>query len=202
MHKDAFPTDRNLAQTGLIDEVTMTKPYEEYIAHVVDRENLLVVCPDGTTREIVEQEAAAREVVAQALLSHVKSHQELVIASDKKLVEYYKGWMSGRDAKIPATGTVTGDIPVKTRERRWSGMDTVCTTPEMFLQGIEKNVVCPKQFGLVVFVDGNMARGKHKLVEAARVLAYSASCNCNGNKCHSASNLCRSRCRPECQLQL
>ena len=163
----------------------MTRPYEEYIARVVDRENLLVVCPDGTTREIVEQEAAARKVVAQALLSYVKLHnKELVIASEK-LAEYYKDWMSGKYAEIVAMETVTGDIPVKTRKEWWRVMDTVCTTPEMLLQGIEKSVMCPKQFGLAVFVDGNMARGKHKLVEAARVLADGTSCNCNGNKCHS-----------------
>ncbi|MYC72900.1 MAG: hypothetical protein F4X17_19545 [Gemmatimonadetes bacterium] len=165
----------------------MTRPYEEYIARVVDRENLLVVCPDGTTREIVEQEAAARKVVAQVLLSQMKSYnnKELVIASEKKLAEYYKDWMSGKYAEIVAMETVTGDIPVKTRKEWWRVMDTVCTTPEMLLQGIEKSVVCPKQFGLAVFVDGNMARGKHKLVEAARVLADGASCNCNGDKCHS-----------------
>ena len=165
----------------------MTKPYEEYIARVVDRENLLVVCPDGTTREVVEREAAARKVVAQALLSKMKSYnnRELVIASEKKLVEYYKDWMSGKNAEIVAIETVTGDIPVKTRKEWWRVMDTVCTTPEMLLQGIEKSVVCPKQFGLAVFVDGNIARGNHKLVEAARVLTGSASCNCNGDKCHS-----------------
>ena len=175
-----------VAQTGLIDEVTMTRPYEEYIARVVDRENLLVVCPDGTTREIVEQEAAARKIVAQMALRHMKLHinQELVIASEKKLVEYYEGWMSSKTIAIVAVGTVTGDIPVKTREKRLNDMDTVCATPEILLQGIEKSVACQKQFGLVVFVDGNMARGNHKLVEAARVLADGTSCNCNGDKCH------------------
>ena len=178
-------SDRSLAQTGLIDEVTMTRPYEEYIARVVDRENLLVVCPDGTTREIVEQEAAARKVVAQALLSHVNVYnKELVIASEKDLAEYYRDWMSGKYAEIVSMETVTGDIPVKTRKEWWRVMDTICATPEMLLQGIEKSMVCPKQFGLVVFVDGHMARGKHKLVEAARVLAGSDNCNCNGDKCH------------------
>ncbi len=164
----------------------MTRPYEEYIARVVDRENLLVVCPDGTTQKVVEREAAARKVVAQVVSSHMKSHnnRELVIASEKKLVEYYRDWISSKITTVVEIGTVTGDIPVKTREKRLSDIDIVCTTPEMLLHGIEKGVACPKQFGLVVFVDGSMARGNHKLVEAARVLAGSDNCNCNGDKCH------------------
>lgn len=174
MHNDAFPTDRNLAQAGANDGVIKASPYEEYVERVAARENLLAEIPASL----------AQNVVARVLVNYFGSPAPaLVLASTKKMVIHYKELLEL--VGILTATEVTGDVPLERRKQVWDGVDVICATPEMLLQGIKDSVVCPKQVGLAVFVDGNMARGKHKLVEAARVLAGSTRCNCNGDKCHS-----------------
>ena len=176
MHKDTFPTDKNLAQAGANDGAIKAGPYEEYVERVAARENLLVELPADR----------AQSVVAYILRSHLNSPtQALVLASTKKMAKDYKELLEL--AGIPIGTVVTGDVPLRRRKRIWDGIDVICATPDIFLEDMKRGAVCPRQFGWVVLVDADKAVGEHNLVKASHILTSSSSCKkCINNKCQTA----------------
>ena len=168
MYRNVLPTDKNLVQVDANDGVIKTSPYAEYVTSIANRENLLAEIPADL----------ARSVVACVLRSRLKSFaQALVLASTKEMVRDYTA--SLELAGIMSITAFTGDTLGK-RRQIWDGIDVICATPDIFLVDMERGAVCPEQFEQVVLVDGNMARGNHNLLKAARILT--GTYNCNGDK--------------------
>ena len=127
--------------------------------------NLLAILPEDLQMDIV----------ATALARYLKTATKpaLVVVPSRKDASYIREFLM-RETGYYTIGVATGSISRKKREKIWGGLDIVCTTAEMFVKDVDREIVFPDQFGLAVFVRARQAVGRHAYAETARRLTGSA----------------------------
>ena len=150
------------------------REYQVNLAQQAVSENCIVVLPTGLGKT-----AIALQVIAEYL-----SRGEggvLFMAPTRVLVNQHYEFLQ-KHLTLDDISLVTGSDPVKKRKGLW-GNSVVCATPEITRNDLDRQIVSPEQFSLVVFDEVHRTVGDYaysgiaeRLVHArARILGMTAT---------------------------
>ncbi len=137
------------------------RDYQENLAAQAAAENCIVVLPTGL----------GKTAVALHVMSEFLSRGEggvLFLAPTRVLAAQHHGFL-GDSLTLEDVSLVTGEDPIKRRARAWGG-SVVCATPEIAKNDLDRGLVSPSQFSLVVFDEVHRAVGDYAYSGIARRL--------------------------------
>lgn len=137
------------------------REYQVKLASAAAERNTLVVLPTGLGKT-----AVALLVIAETLTR--KKGRCLFLAPTKVLVHQHHMFLKNY-LKIMDIGVITGEDAVSERERSWDN-SVICATPQTTLNDLEKGIVRPDGFSLVIFDEAHRAVGDYAYCGIATLL--------------------------------
>ena len=117
--------------------------YQVNLANQAILENCVVVLPTGLGKT-----AIALQVIAEYLSRG--NGGVLFLAPTKVLVNQHYDFLC-KHLTIDDITLITGTDPIKKRKSLWSNNSVICATPEITRNDLDRQIVSPEQFALVVF---------------------------------------------------
>ena len=117
------------------------RDYQENLAQQAIKENCIVVLPTGLGKTTI-----ALHVISEYLS---KGKGILFLAPTRVLVNQHYDFLKNT-LTIEDIALITGEDPVQKRTKLW-GNSVICATPEITKNDLDRQIVSPDQFGLVIF---------------------------------------------------
>ena len=118
------------------------RDYQVNLANQAIGENCIVVLPTGLGKT-----AIALQVIAEYLSKGVGG--ALFLAPTRVLVNQHYEFLKA-NLTLDDISLITGEDPVQKRTKLWNN-SVICATPEITRNDLNRQIVSPKQFSLVVF---------------------------------------------------
>lgn len=143
-------------------DVIELRDYQVNLAAQARRENCIIVLPTGLGKT-----AIALQVISAFLQKG--THGSLFLAPTRVLVNQHFEFLK-RSLTISDIGLITGEDPPAKREQLW-GNSVICATPEITKNDLDRGLVSPGQFNLVVFDEAHRTVGDYAYSSIARRFA-------------------------------
>ena len=128
------------------------RDYQINLANQAIRENCIVVLPTGLGKT-----AVALHVIAEYLSKGTGG--VLFLAPTRVLVNQHYEFLKN-NLTLDDISIVTGEDPIQKRAKLWSN-SVVCATPEIARNDLNRQIVSPNQFSLVVFDEVHRTAGDY-----------------------------------------
>jgi len=150
------------------------RDYQVNLANQAMKQNCLVVLPTGLGKTTV-----ALQVIAEYLLKGTGG--VLFLAPTRVLINQHYEFLKN-NLKIEDVAQITGEDLVNKRKKLWMN-SIICATPEITKNDLDRQIVSPNQFNLVIFDEAHRAIGDYayvgiveRLVDSnARILGMTAT---------------------------
>lgn len=142
------------------------REYQVSLARQAASENCIVVLPTGLGKT-----AIALHVICEYLERGTGG--VLFLAPTRVLVNQHYEFLR-ENVLLDDIGLVTGEDPIKKRTRLWSN-SIVCATPEITKNDLERGLVDPGQFVLVIFDEAHRTIGDYAYSGIAQTFAGSST---------------------------
>ena len=139
------------------------RDYQVNLASQAIEENCIVVLPTGLGKT-----AIALQVISE-FLSRGKG--VLFLAPTRVLVNQHFEFLK-ENLTIEDIGLITGEDTIQKRTKLWSN-SVICATPEIARNDLDRQVVSPEQFGLVIFDEVHRTVGDYAYSGIAERIANS-----------------------------
>ena len=138
---------------GLIKKDTIEyREYQVNLANQAIKENCLIVLPTGLGKTTV-----ALQVIAEFLSKRTGS--VLFLAPTRVLVHQHHVFLKN-NLLIDDIAFITGEDPVAKRKKMWSN-SVICATPEITKNDLDRQLVSPDQFSLIIFDEAHRTIGDY-----------------------------------------
>ncbi len=117
------------------------RDYQVSLANQAIQNNCIVVLPTGLGKT-----AIALQVISEYL---TKGKGVLFLAPTRVLVNQHFEFLK-RNLTIEDIALITGEDTIEKRTKLWNS-SVICATPEITKNDLDRQIVSPKQFGLIVF---------------------------------------------------
>ena len=128
------------------------REYQVNLANQAINENCIVVLPTGLGKTTV-----ALLVIAKFLSKGTGG--VLFLAPTRVLVNQHYEFLKN-NLVLDDIGIVTGEDPIKKRKQSWMN-SVICATPEITKNDLDRQIVSPTQFNLVIFDEAHRAIGDY-----------------------------------------
>jgi len=139
------------------------RDYQVNLAEQAIKENCIVVLPTGLGKT-----AIALQVISEFLS---KGIAVLFLAPTRVLVNQHYEFLK-KNLTIEDIGLITGEDLIQKRTKLWNN-SVICATPEIAKNDLDRQIVSPEQFGLVVFDEVHRTVGDYAYSGIAERLANS-----------------------------
>ncbi len=160
MSSDYF--DHGLVQKESIEH----RDYQVNLANQAIKENCLVVLPTGLGKTTV-----ALQVIAEYLSKGTGG--VLFLAPTRVLVNQHYEFLKN-NLLIEDIAIITGEDLVNKRKKLWMN-SVICATPEITKNDLDRQIVSPDQFNLVIFDEAHRAVGDYAYVGIAERFVSSSA---------------------------
>lgn len=143
------------------------RDYQVNLAEQAVRENCVVVLPTGLGKT-----AVALHVISEFLSRGAGG--VLFLAPTRVLVNQHHGFLM-ESLTLDDISLVTGEDSVQKRTRLWNGGSVVCATPEIAKNDLDRQIVTPSQFSLVIFDEVHRAVGDYAYSGIAQRFAHTGA---------------------------
>ena len=131
------------------------RDYQVNLANQAMKQNCLVVLPTGLGKTTV-----ALQVIAEYLLKGTGG--VLFLAPTRVLINQHYEFLKN-NLKIEDVAQITGEDLVNKRKKLWMN-SIICATPEITKNDLDRQIVSPNQFNLVIFDEAHRAIGDYAYV--------------------------------------
>ena len=128
------------------------RDYQVNLANQAIKENCLIVLPTGLGKTTV-----ALQVIAEFLSKRTGS--VLFLAPTRVLVHQHHVFLKN-NLLIDDIAFITGEDPVAKRKKMWSN-SVICATPEITKNDLDRQLVSPDQFSLIIFDEAHRTIGDY-----------------------------------------
>ena len=128
------------------------RDYQVNLANQAIKENCIVVLPTGLGKT-----AIALNVIAEYLAKGTGG--ALFLAPPRVLVHQHYEFLKA-NLTLDDISLITGEDPIQKRTKLWSN-SVICATPEITKNDLDRQIVSPEQFNLVVFDEVHRAVGDY-----------------------------------------
>lgn len=128
------------------------RDYQVTLANQAKNENCIIVLPTGLGKT-----AIALQVIADFLSK--RTGGILFLAPTRVLVNQHYDFLKN-NLMIQDIAIVTGEDPIKKREKLWNN-SVVCATPEITKNDLDRQLISPSQFSLVIFDEAHRTIGDY-----------------------------------------
>ena len=139
------------------------RDYQVNLAKQAIKENCIVVLPTGLGKT-----AIALQVISEFLS---KGNGVLFLAPTRVLVNQHYEFLK-ENLTVEDIGLITGEDLIQKRTKLWNN-SVICATPEIAKNDLDRQIVSPEQFGLVVFDEVHRTVGDYAYSGIAERLANS-----------------------------
>lgn len=148
-----------------VEKKTIEKrDYQINLAKQAINENCLVVLPTGLGKTTV-----ALQVIAEFLLKG--NGGVLFLAPTRVLVNQHYDFLKN-NLTIDDIGIITGEDQITKRKKLWMN-SVICATPEITKNDLDRQIVSPEQFNLVIFDEAHRTIGDYSYSRIAERFASS-----------------------------
>ncbi|MEX0764333.1 MAG: DEAD/DEAH box helicase [Nitrosopumilaceae archaeon] len=142
------------------------REYQSNLASQAIKENCLIVLPTGLGKT-----AIALQVIAEFLSK--RTGGILFLAPTRVLAHQHYLFLKN-NLLIDDIALITGEDPITRRKKMWSN-SVICATPEITKNDLDRQLINPEQFNLVVFDEAHRTIGGYSYSEiAARIKTTNA----------------------------
>ncbi|RDJ30935.1 MAG: ERCC4 helicase [Crenarchaeota archaeon] len=148
----------SMATLEYIDKKYITKnsiekrDYQVNLAAQAINENCIIVLPTGLGKT-----AVALQIIAEFLAKGTGG--VLFLAPTRVLVNQHYEFLK-QNLTIDDVSIVTGEDPISKRQKNWNN-SVVCATPEIAKNDLDRDIVSPSQFSLVIFDEAHRTIGDY-----------------------------------------
>ncbi|MGI0041073.1 MAG: DEAD/DEAH box helicase, partial [Nitrosopumilaceae archaeon] len=128
------------------------RDYQVNLANQAIKENCLIVLPTGLGKT-----AVALQVIAEFLSKRTSGI--LFLAPTRVLAHQHHTFLKN-NLVIDDIAFITGEDPVAKRKKMWSN-SVICATPEITKNDLDRQLVSPDQFSLVIFDEAHRTIGDY-----------------------------------------
>ncbi|MFQ5941039.1 MAG: helicase-related protein [Nitrososphaerales archaeon] len=149
--------EHKLIKTGTVEK----REYQVSLANTALENNTLIVLPTGLGKTTI-----ALLIIAQILsISNVRS---LFLAPTRVLVQqHYK--LLQNFLEIVDISMITGENVQREREMAWDN-SVICATPQITLNDLDRGIIQPQDFALVIFDEAHRAIGDYAYCGIANLI--------------------------------
>ena len=151
-----------IEQKFIKKNVIEKRDYQVNLANQAVNENCIVVLPTGLGKT-----AVALQVIAEFLSRGTGG--VLFLAPTKVLVNQHYHFLK-ENLTIDDVAIITGEDPITKRKKLWIN-SVICATPEIAKNDLERGIVSPNQFNLVIFDEAHRTIGDYAYGEIAQFFA-------------------------------
>lgn len=141
-----------IEQRFIKKNVIEKRDYQVNLANQAINENCIVVLPTGLGKT-----AVALQVIAEFLSRGTGG--VLFLAPTRVLVNQHYQFLKD-NLTIDDIAIITGEDPITKRKKLWIN-SIICATPEITKNDLERNIVSPAQFNLVIFDEAHRTIGDY-----------------------------------------
>ncbi|MEX2349042.1 MAG: DEAD/DEAH box helicase [Nitrosopumilaceae archaeon] len=142
------------------------REYQSNLASQAIKENCLIVLPTGLGKT-----AIALQVIAEFLSK--RTGGILFLAPTRVLAHQHYLFLKN-NLLIDDIALITGEDPITRRKKMWSN-SVICATPEITKNDLDRQLINPEQFNLVIFDEAHRTIGGYSYSEiAARIKTTNA----------------------------
>ena len=141
--------DQKFVQKNTIEK----RDYQINLANQAINENCIIVLPTGLGKT-----AVALQVIAEFLSRGIGG--VLFLAPTRVLVNQHYEFLKN-NLTISDIGIITGEDPITKRKRLWTNNSVICATPEVTKNDLDKQIVSPDQFTLLIFDEAHRTVGDY-----------------------------------------
>ena len=128
------------------------REYQKNLAEQAIKENCLVVLPTGLGKT-----AVALQVIAEFLLK--RTGGVLFLAPTRVLAHQHYTFLKS-NLLVDDIALITGEDLVTKRKKMWSN-SVICATPEITKNDLDRQLMSPDQFNLVIFDEAHRTIGDY-----------------------------------------
>ena len=128
------------------------REYQINLANQAINENCIVVLPTGLGKT-----AVALQVIAEFLLKGTGG--VLFLAPTRVLVNQHYEFLKN-NLVLDDIGIVTGEDPIAKRKQSWMN-SVICATPEITKNDLDRQIISPAQFNLIIFDEAHRTIGDY-----------------------------------------
>lgn len=128
------------------------RDYQLNLANQAIHENCIIVLPTGLGKT-----AVALQVIAEFLSRGTGGI--LFLAPTRVLVNQHYEFLKN-NLTLDDIGIITGEDPITKRKKLWMN-SVICATPEITKNDLDRQIVSPEQFSLVIFDEAHRAIGDY-----------------------------------------
>ena len=128
------------------------RDYQVNLAAQAINENCIIVLPTGLGKTTV-----ALQIIAEFLSKGTGG--VLFLAPTRVLVNQHYEFLK-QNLTIDDVSIVTGEDPISKRQKNWNN-SVVCATPEIAKNDLDRDIVSPSQFSLVIFDEAHRTIGDY-----------------------------------------
>ncbi|HMK32286.1 MAG TPA: DEAD/DEAH box helicase, partial [Nitrosopumilaceae archaeon] len=128
------------------------REYQVNLASQAIKENCLVVLPTGLGKTTV-----ALQVIAEFLSR--RTGGVLFLAPTKVLAHQHYEFLK-KNLLIDDIALITGEDPIAKRKKLWIN-SIICATPEITKNDLDRQIVAPNQFNLIIFDEAHRTIGDY-----------------------------------------
>lgn len=139
------------------------RDYQVNLASQAIQENCIVVLPTGLGKT-----AIALQVISEFLS---RGNGVLFLAPTRVLVNQHYDFLK-QNLTIEDIGLITGEDNIQKRAKLWSN-SVICATPEITKNDLDRQIVSPDQFGLVIFDEVHRTVGDYAYSGIAERVSHS-----------------------------
>jgi Fanconi anemia group M protein len=139
------------------------RDYQVNLAEQAIKENCIVVLPTGLGKTTI-----ALQVISEFLS---KGKGVLFLAPTRVLVNQHYEFLK-ENLTIEDIGLITGEDLIQKRTKLWNN-SVICATPEIAKNDLDRQIVSPEQFGLIIFDEVHRTVGDYAYSGIAERLANS-----------------------------
>ncbi|MDX1533405.1 MAG: DEAD/DEAH box helicase family protein, partial [Nitrosopumilaceae archaeon] len=140
--------DKKYINKNLIEK----RDYQVNLAQQATQENCIIVLPTGLGKT-----AIALQVISDFLEKGTGGI--LFLAPTRVLVNQHYEFLKN-SLTISDIGLITGEDPITKREKLWNN-SVICATPEIAKNDLDRQLVSPAQFNLVIFDEAHRTIGDY-----------------------------------------
>ncbi len=129
------------------------REYQVALAEKAREENCIIVLPTGLGKT-----AVALQVIASFM--EKGEGGALFLAPTRVLANQHYGFLRD-NLTVSDVSLITGEDPVRKRKAKWAGSSVVCATPEIAKNDLDRQLVSPSQFSLVIFDEAHRTVGDY-----------------------------------------
>ena len=139
------------------------RDYQVNLANQAIQENCIVVLPTGLGKTTI-----ALQVISEYL---AKGVGVLFLAPTRVLVNQHYDFLK-ENLTIEDIALITGEDTIQKRTKLWNN-SVICATPEITKNDLDRQIVSPEQFGLVIFDEVHRTVGDYAYSGIAERFAHS-----------------------------